>query len=235
MAGSPNLGLPYLAASQAQKHVTVNEALRLLDAVTQLSVKSRGLNAAPVSPAEGDRYIVGAAPTGAWAGRALDIAFFEGGAWSFLDPREGFLAWSDADDSVFVYTGGAWLRFGDVLALTASGGMCGIGAFEQEVTVAGAFTDTTAFFPDRSIMLCVGVRTTLAVTGATSFNCGIAGDTSKFGGSLGVTLGSTNTGVIGPTAVYANTPVRLTAVGANFTGGKVRVVGYYLKFTAPAS
>jgi hypothetical protein len=44
-----------------------------------------------------------------------------------------------------------------------------------------------------------------------------------------------NIGVIGPTAFYSNTPVRVTANGANFTGGKVRLVLYALAFTAPSS
>ena len=36
-----HLGLPYLLAAQAQKHVSHNEALRLLDAMVQLSVLDR--------------------------------------------------------------------------------------------------------------------------------------------------------------------------------------------------
>ena len=36
-----HLLLPYILASQAQKHVTHNEALRLLDAMVQLSVLDR--------------------------------------------------------------------------------------------------------------------------------------------------------------------------------------------------
>ena len=40
---TPNLLLPYLAAAQAQKHVTLNEALRLLDALVQLVIQSRAL------------------------------------------------------------------------------------------------------------------------------------------------------------------------------------------------
>ena len=47
---SPHLLLPYLVAAQAQKHVTHNEALRLLDALVQLSVLNLNLTAPPVSP-----------------------------------------------------------------------------------------------------------------------------------------------------------------------------------------
>ena len=38
---SPNLSLPYIQQNQAQKHVTHNEGMRLLDGVVQLSVLSR--------------------------------------------------------------------------------------------------------------------------------------------------------------------------------------------------
>ena len=44
---SPHLLLPYIQAAQAQKHVTHNEAMRLLDAVVQLSVLDRDLTAPP--------------------------------------------------------------------------------------------------------------------------------------------------------------------------------------------
>ena len=80
MPETVSLGLPLLVAEQAQKHVTHNEALRALDAIVQLSVKDRDLAAPPGSPAEGDRYIVAASPTGAWAGHAGDIAVSAGTA-----------------------------------------------------------------------------------------------------------------------------------------------------------
>jgi hypothetical protein len=118
----------------------------------------------------------------------------------------------------------------------ANGGAVRLVALEEELTLADAFVDTTtAVIQDRMIVLAVASRTTQAITGASSYSVGIAGDTSKFGSSLGVALGSMNIGVIGPTAFYSNTPVRVTANGANFTGGKVRLVLYALAFTAPSS
>jgi hypothetical protein len=64
---------------------------------------------------------------------------------------------------------------------------------------------------------------------------GISGEADKFGGLLGVALGSNNIGVIGPTAYYSDTKVRATANGSNFTGGKVRLVVYFLEMTAPTA
>lgn len=65
MADTPNIRLSFLEANQAQKHITVNEAFRALDALVQPAVESIGLNAAPGSPVDGARYVVGPAPTGA--------------------------------------------------------------------------------------------------------------------------------------------------------------------------
>ncbi len=72
---STHLLLPYLLAAQAQKHVTVNEALRLLDGLVQLAVLDRHLTTPPASPADGDRYIVASGATGAWAGWDLNVAY----------------------------------------------------------------------------------------------------------------------------------------------------------------
>jgi len=41
--------------------------------------------------------------------------------------------------------------------------------------------------------------------------------------------------VIGPTAFYADTKVRVTANGSNFTAGKVRLIIYFLEMSIPSS
>ena len=89
-----HLLLPYILAAQAQKHVTHNEALRILDDLVQLSVLDRDLTAPPGSPADGDRYIVGSGATGDWAGWDLNVALFTDGAWLRLAPRTGWRAGS---------------------------------------------------------------------------------------------------------------------------------------------
>lgn len=65
MTLTPNLLLPFIAQSQAQKEVTHNAGLTVLDALAQISVKSRAMAAPPGSPADGDRYIVPTGATGA--------------------------------------------------------------------------------------------------------------------------------------------------------------------------
>ena len=103
-----NLLLPYLLASQAQKHVTHNEALRLLDAMVQLAVLDRDLSAPPGSPADGDRYIVGSGTTGAWAGWDGSVAYWVDGAWMRLVPRPGWQAWVEDENLLLLFDGSAW-------------------------------------------------------------------------------------------------------------------------------
>ena len=109
---STHLLLPYLLAAQAQKHVTVNEALRLLDGLVQLAVLDRHLTAPPASPADGDRYIVASGATGAWAGWDLNVAYWVDGAWMRLVPRPGWQAWVVDEASFLAWDGSAWSAAG---------------------------------------------------------------------------------------------------------------------------
>ena len=104
-----NLALPYILAAQAQKHVTHNEALRLLDGLVQLSVLDRDLTVPPSSPADGDRYIVGSGATGDWAGWDLNVALWTDGAWLRLPPRTGWRAWVEDEGLLLVYDGSGWV------------------------------------------------------------------------------------------------------------------------------
>src|SRR5258707_3921913 len=107
MDSTPNLQLPYLMAAQAQKHVTHNDGLRTLDAIVQLLVLDKDLASPPGSPTDGNRYIVAASPTGAWAGQAGKVAALQDGAWAFLAPREGWLTWVADEDKVYADSGSA--------------------------------------------------------------------------------------------------------------------------------
>lgn len=89
---SPILALPLIQPSQAQKHITHNEALRLLDAVVQLVVISASLGTPPAGATAGDRYIVAASSNGAWTDHVSDIAVFADGGWSFIVPQAGWCA-----------------------------------------------------------------------------------------------------------------------------------------------
>jgi hypothetical protein len=103
-----NLQLPYLLASQAQKHVTHNEAIRLLDGLVQMSVIDRDLTVPPSSPADGDRYIVGSGAAGDWAGWDLSVVLMSDGVWMRLAPRAGWRVWVEDEGQLLVWNGAAW-------------------------------------------------------------------------------------------------------------------------------
>jgi len=106
------LGLPLLAAGQAQKHVTVNESLIHLDSLVQLSVLDREHAAPPADPDDGDRYVVASGATGAWAGKTDAIAVADGGAWLFLIPQEGWLCWDVGARTLLGFADGEWAPAG---------------------------------------------------------------------------------------------------------------------------
>jgi hypothetical protein len=240
-----NLLLPFILAAQAQKHVTHNEALRLLDGLIHLSVLDRNLATPPGSPAEGVRYIVASGAIGAWSGWTGDIALWSDGAWVRLPARTGWVVWVQDESRVMVRNGAVWTPLDEAMgllaqagsvdvALGALGGTTGMAVLEQTLSgLSSASVTSTIEIPDRAIVLGVSTRTVTTITGATSYDCGISGETTKFGGSLGVAAGSTNVGVIGPQAFYADTPIVLTTQGGNFTGGSVRIAIHYLTLGVP--
>lgn len=135
MSTSPNLTLPYIQPAQAQKHVTHNEALRVLDALVQLAALDRDLASPPGSPANGDRYIVATGASGAWSGHDLEIAAFQDGAWTFYPPLEGWIAWVADENAALAYDGSAWITLsagggggGGPSLNPATGGLVGINA-----------------------------------------------------------------------------------------------------------
>lgn len=127
MDRTPNLDMPFILPSQAQKHVTHNEALSALDALTQLAVLDRDLAAPPALPDEGDRYIAAAGATGAWAGWDLAIAAHCDGAWRKLGPRPGWIAWVADEQSYVFWDGTAWVHLGTAIHALQNLSLLGIG------------------------------------------------------------------------------------------------------------
>jgi hypothetical protein len=105
---SARLALPLLAAGQAQKEMTVNEALARLDIAVQTSVVAGGVDQPPTSPIPGQGWIIGANPTGDWSGRAGAVAGWTDDGWRFVAPMEGMTAWVGADGVAWRYTNGGW-------------------------------------------------------------------------------------------------------------------------------
>jgi hypothetical protein len=162
MSTSADLGIEYIAGQQAQPEITHNSALNQLQ-ILQTGVISVALNTPPGSPAQGDSYIIGASPTGAWSGRANCLAGYFGTGWVFVPGNssagtpiamgvrhEGLSVWSKADNAFYIWNGSAWAASGsgmsnpmtttgDVIVGGASGvpGRVGIGTTGQVFTVVG--------------------------------------------------------------------------------------------------
>jgi|GEM_PF-603440 len=114
MSETPSLKLPHLQAAQAQKHVTHNEALEILDTVVQLSVLDIDLSTPPTTVTEGDAYIINTNATLEWAGLETQIAHWRDGAWRIITPQIGWQAWVISQNALSVFDGIAWI---DPLAL----------------------------------------------------------------------------------------------------------------------
>lgn len=128
MTQTTHLALPFIEAAQAQKHVTHNEALALIDALMQLSVSARDVTSPPATPAEGDRVLVGAGATGDFTDRSDQIATFLAGGWTFLSPQAGWRAYVEAESLLLLYDGAGWIDCGLSLRRLQNLALLGIGA-----------------------------------------------------------------------------------------------------------
>lgn len=111
---SARLALPYLAAGQMQKHVTLNEALTRLDSLVATQVVSRTTTGQPASPEPGALYILPVGATGAaWsAGQPGSLLRFDAGGWSTIPVPEGCLIYMQEDAEFLVREAGGWVALG---------------------------------------------------------------------------------------------------------------------------
>lgn len=109
MEQTANLQLPYIMPSQAQKHVTHNEAIRSLDALVQLSVLDRHLAVPPALPADGARYLVATGGSDAWTGKDGKVAAWQDGTWAFLAPKAGWVVWVVDESRLIGFDGASWM------------------------------------------------------------------------------------------------------------------------------
>jgi len=218
--GSSLWQLPYLAEGQAQPHVPHNAALDILDAVLGGAAISATVAAAPASPAEGDVYILPAAPTGWGGGAEGDVAVRTGGIWHFATPARGWRLFVADEAAERVHDGAAWRRGAVAGAFGSSAGLVQV---EAELSgLSGASVTASGLLPARTLVVAVTSWVTAEVTGASSYDVGRSGATAQFGGSLGTAVGSSNVGLSTYNAFSAE-DVIVTANGGNFTGGTLRL------------
>ena len=85
-------------------------AFRSLDGLVMPNVLGYLTNTPPASPADGDCYIIGPAPTGAWAGQGGKVARYStiAGGWEFFTPKNGWMLQANSARESYRYTGSAW-------------------------------------------------------------------------------------------------------------------------------
>jgi hypothetical protein len=194
MTTSADLGLPFIDAGQGQPEVTHNEALLLLQAMTN-GVIDRAVNTPAVGPTIGDSYIIGAAPTGAWAGRANCVTIWSGTAWDFIPGedsagtpitmgarQEGMRVWVRDENTLYLWSGSAWINFASTPAVATDYGQRAVTENSTALSITAAVDPTLATNSDYDQVLGI-------------FNATPDGENS------GITQ-QTNTFTIGTAGVY---------------------------------
>ncbi len=125
-------GLPLLQAGQAQKEVTHNEAVVLLDLLTHAAVAAL-LATPPANPEVGQSWIVANDATGDWTGHEKALACWTEGGWRYLTPRAGMVVWQQAAGGFVWFDGGAWRADGWPTAGLLVGGEQVVGPQEAAI------------------------------------------------------------------------------------------------------
>src|SRR5688572_29016886 len=87
-SATPRHGLVLLFAGQSQKELFVNEAHALVDALLHPAIEGEA-NAPPSAPAEGESWLIGDTPSGAWANQAGKLVSYQAGGWIFASTCDG--------------------------------------------------------------------------------------------------------------------------------------------------
>ena len=154
---------------------------------------------------------------------AAGVDTIDGSASAVVNQAFGFIGLESSGAGQWTIIDQGFMPATTNLAAAAHGANVQVQVIEQTVTLSGASTNASVPIPANCIVLAVGARVLAAITGATSYEVGVSGSLSQFGSLLSISAGSSNFGLIGPTAFYTNTTIIITAAGGPFTGGQVRL------------
>lgn len=233
MTETPVLGLPLVQPAQAQKHVTVNEALARLDGFTQLALISVSQATPPAAVVDGAAYGVPPGAVNAWSAQDGSIALAINGGWVFVQPKTGWRAMVMDAGCEAIFDGTEWLL--GAQTLTPGGAGLKLRSMEFDVSLtAGASVTTPIAFPARAIAFGVTGRVTSEITGtASAWDLGVAGDTGRYGAGLGTALNSWVNGPGTPTVYWTPTSLEITAQGGDFAGGGLRLIAHFAELSLP--
>lgn len=234
MTNTVQLGLPLVQPAQAQKHVTVNEALSRLDGLVQPVLQSVAVALPPAVVVDGIAYGVPPGAVNAWAGQDGMIAVGRNGGWDFVQPRAGWRAFVADAGATALHDGSGWLA--GQITMTSFGAGLSLRVIETDHVIgAGTVSSTVAVIPANAVVFGVTGRVISAITGTlASWQLGNPGSVGRYGSGLGLGTGSFVRGVLGqPTAFYAPEVLQLDATGGAFAGGTVRLAVHMLELSLP--
>jgi len=105
---TPRHDLPLMMNSQAQKHITHNEALIRIDATHHLSIVAMDVNDPPSEANVGDVFAVGSSPSGDFIAHAGELASLTEGGWRFHPILAGMIAYLAETGTLQVYGSTGW-------------------------------------------------------------------------------------------------------------------------------
>ncbi len=235
MSNTPRLGLPLLQAAQAQKHVTVNEALVLLDGASQLVLLSADTTLPPALAVDGDCYGLPVGAQNEWVGRDGDIAIRSNGGWVFMTPQKGWRAQVSDKNAAAIFDGAVWVL--GAVALSVNNAATVHEVLEIDHVLGAGTTDTVpAAIPAMAMVLGVTGRVTTALSGTlASWRIGVAGSDNRYGSGLGLAQGAWVRGLTSaPQTYYSDTDLLLSGETGDFAGGEVRLAIHLMRLTIPS-
>jgi len=235
MADTTQFKLPLVQAAQAQKHVTVNEALARLDALAQVRLGSISLATPPVLVGDGAAYFVPVGAVNEWGGQVGKIAIYANGGWVFVAPAIGWRAYVVDIAKEAIFDGVKWRPEASAVATGGAGTFHRVTEFDQ-IIMAGNTVSTSILIKNGQQVIGVTGRVISAITGTgvTGWELGVAASTNRYGSGLGIGKNSWLRGLSGtPVTYWADTPLVLTALGGNFAGGTVRLAIHSVELEYP--
>lgn len=235
MSDTSRLALPLLQAAQAQKHVTVNEALMRLDGLINLVLVTRSATLPPTTVLDGQCFGVPAGAANEWAGHGDEVAIGANGGWAFVTPQAGWRAFILDEGRNALHDGVGWVA--GALTLSGHGAALSAGIAEiDHVVLPGATSITAAIIPSQAMVIGVSARVVSEIVGTlTGWQLGNLGAPDRFGTGLGTSGGSWARGMLSqPMTFWSAEPLLLTASDGSFASGTVRLAVHYLEISLPA-
>lgn len=111
LSNGPNLGVLVDGGIGEVHYNALMQQWRAMDALVQPRVKSAVISTPPVSPVDGDCYIVPSGSSGVWSTHTNKIARYssKATAWEYYTPKDGWVVHNEATSSFIKFNGTAWV------------------------------------------------------------------------------------------------------------------------------